>query len=117
MKKAIDLLEQALELLSHILMEAGLNQRRDVAACIAKAIAELETSRWETPEQYEARTGKKWPDNAAVYYRVRHMPAIWSVWVVSRYADARKCRGKPQMVVATEAGPPPDGWKPEEEAS
>jgi hypothetical protein len=34
---------------------------------IDDAIAELKAPRWETPEQYQARTGKAWPDNGAVY--------------------------------------------------
>jgi len=80
---------------------------------------------YETPEQYEKRTGKKWPDNAPVYFRDGCIG-----WRVSEYAKWKEIIRK----LAKEAGhndftlkatvypcvcaqspeSPPDDWKPEE---
>jgi hypothetical protein len=66
---------------------------------------------FETPEQYEERTGKAWPDNGAVYFR-RGRPGDDVEWGVCRWVSAR--RDHDICAVATEAGPPHDGWMPDE---
>jgi hypothetical protein len=75
-----------------------------------RAIAELKkTPRWYTPEQWEAETGEPWPE-------------YWPVWAITdgmisistmAEEEERKKWGDFIYVCATEAGPPPDGWKPE----
>jgi hypothetical protein len=85
---------------------------------LKEAIAELEAPpRWETPEQWEKRTGKAWPNKAAVYYRCSRA----DFWVVSSFGEAKRDIAMSfvhtaDIVCATEAGPPPDGWQPEEES-
>jgi hypothetical protein len=64
--------------------------------------------RWETPEQYKERTGKDWPDEAAVYY---YYTGFGNNWGVCRYITAKEYNDL--CVCATEAGPPPADWKPE----
>jgi hypothetical protein len=76
---------------------------------IQEAMTMLQPPRWETPEQYEKRTGEKLSEDAAVYFKVGR-PVEWGV---CRYQSAK--RDKDVCVVATEAGPPPDTWGPEEE--
>jgi hypothetical protein len=79
------------------------------------AIAELKAPpRWETPEQYEKRTGEAWLDNWAVYYRQKEH-GTWSGWIVVKYSFAQRGLEDTEHVIvcATEAGPPPDGWMPE----
>jgi hypothetical protein len=68
--------------------------------------------RWETPEQREKRTGKKWPDNWPVWALISllHGELIWEVMSYDTATSAAE-----YIVCATEAGPPPDGWRPEEE--
>jgi hypothetical protein len=69
-----------------------------------------------TPIQYEKRTGEAWPDDGAVYFKVIrvYLHGLGGVeWGVCRWQTAR--RDHDICVVATEAGPPPDDWRPEEE--
>ena len=87
---------------------------------------------WITPEQWEKRTGSVWPDNAAVYYRYSEAHLTYEGfyyddfagdWVIKKHSYVSGCNeevqayksGRYQMVCATEAGPPPDDWRPEEE--
>jgi DNA-directed RNA polymerase subunit RPC12/RpoP len=77
---------------------------------------------FETPEQYKDRIGKAWPDNRAVYWRYEgDVKEGDTRWYVSQYHHAI-IRGKfvgagnnkKHIVCATEAGQPPDDWRPEE---
>jgi hypothetical protein len=78
--------------------------------------------RWETPEQWEKRTGEKWPDNGAVYYRYSYDYKTYQEWRVGRHKNIVDSRadfethnaGTHQIICATESGPPPDDWHPEE---
>jgi hypothetical protein len=65
--------------------------------------------RWETPEQYKKRTGEDWPRDWAVYSSSRNFQYGWSA-TLHRIAkeDNDVC------ICATEAGIPPEDWKPEE---
>jgi hypothetical protein len=65
-------------------------------------------SLWETPKQWKKRTGKAWPDNAAVYFIE---PPGTTNWDIHSHKTAR--RYGLVCVVATEAGPPPNDWRPE----
>jgi hypothetical protein len=76
--------------------------------------------RWETPEQYEKRTGEPWPDDWAVYALYEDNGGRLKWFAQSRgFTEKQIKRNKSDsrikmMVCATEAGPPPDDWRPEE---
>jgi hypothetical protein len=84
---------------------------------IEKAIYILRHPRWETVEQYEKRTGEKWPDGWAVYtlYEYNTNGKRWVFCESYHYAVLTPCEGSRvvAIVCATEAGPPPDTWVPE----
>ena len=61
-----------------------------------------------TPEQYKKRTGREWPDNAAVYSRAKNTNGGWSLWSISSFWCAKLTVYEIQIVCATEAGPPPN---------
>jgi hypothetical protein len=85
-----------------------------------------------TPDQYEEITGFSWPHNAKVHYRHYHQlidyPSYWDGWMTVPYHVFMAMWCYPcypnknviirnntiQIVCATESGPPPDGWQPEE---
>ena len=83
-----------------------------------------------TPLKYTELTGFPWPDCAKVWYRTLHTSVgrkdkWWMPWILSLYESFKDTYCYPhsetsyswmqiQVVCATEAGPPPDGWKPEE---
>jgi hypothetical protein len=85
-------------------------------------VSEHTASRWETPEQYKARTGKPWPDDWAVYYRYVSASGKLDIWRTGYYENIANSNhdfrshnaGYYQIVCATEAGPPPDDWRPED---
>jgi hypothetical protein len=102
----------------------------DALKKIDHLIAELKaTPRWETPEQWEQRTGEKWPDDWAVYFmgwfsdgKSIFINGVWQVKSLREARDTAKTlrlskynRYFIEIICATEAGPPPDGWRPEEE--
>jgi hypothetical protein len=68
---------------------------------------------WETPEQYKKRTGKPWPDSGAVYtICVKNHREFWypkSLELVKKVGVPLK-----NVIIATEAGPPPADWRPED---
>jgi len=76
---------------------------------------------YETPKQYEKRTGKAYPDNGLVWYRMffTHIPHGYYNWVIRTYSDAKRardyCKGKYQtaIVIADPPVPPPNNWRPE----
>jgi hypothetical protein len=86
---------------------------------INEALAELKTPRRYTPEQWEAETGRPWPDNGAVYlfdpYTGWRDVALYGA-MYDKVGELNKRYIPYESVVvicATEAGCPPDGWKPE----
>jgi hypothetical protein len=112
MKKVIELLETAKEL-------ALYGSRSTTVSCIEEAIAELKAlPRWETPEQREKRTGEAWPENWAVYalYENNDGTSQWFWGGYKKEMDRfmRHNKNPLNIVCATEAGPPPDDWRPEE---
>jgi hypothetical protein len=90
---------------------------------IDAALAGLQTPRWYTPEQWEERTGEPWPDNGAVYmlYKPPEISGVFPFWRIETYCYAKMylngvavhSKSCIAVVCATEAGPPPDGWRPE----
>ena len=80
---------------------------------------------FETPAQYEKRTGKKW--NGAVWYRYRYVDdgvnggSNWYGWHLNTAKEARKSpydskfkKMEIQRICAASPEPPPDDWQPEE---
>jgi hypothetical protein len=101
-----------------------------VSGIIDEALAELQSPRYYTPEQWEAETGEPWPDSNGVFYRYAGAHITYEGiyydefnhdWHIGTYkyvkgmaAEAQKWKsGRYQMICATEASPPPDEWKPE----
>jgi hypothetical protein len=105
---------------------------RDEEKCIDTALNRIECAkgavetmiplplpRWYTPEQWKERTGEPWPDNGAVYYQYTR-DNKYDVWRVGTYKNILYSKrdfelsgaGTHQIICATEAGPPPDGWRP-----
>jgi hypothetical protein len=129
---AIEKIAGALEILDTSSCSRGDNVEQNLSEAIdiLRSIANKQMPRWETPEQWEKRTGNPWSDELAVYYRDRGYADVgkteWSLWRGMLYKDAKKeARDeKPhmsgvtladyQIACATEAGPPPDDWEPEE---
>jgi hypothetical protein len=127
MKKVIDLLEKAEAAI--MLAFSGTDEAdlcTEAINHINDAIDELKTPpRWETPEQREKRTGEKWPDDWGVYFYNGYLGwetkkyGTWKNMIISLgdeggYERAPEHEIQYPAVCATEAGPPPDGWKPEE---
>jgi hypothetical protein len=122
MKKVIERLEQVEAKIMLITAAPGFDDTElcnEAINLINEAIAELKAPpRWETPEQWEKRTGEKWPDNGAVYYKCRYdFAETWSDWKIKSLGDAIWESGgytNYQIVCATEAGLPPNNWWPGE---
>lgn len=66
---------------------------------------------YETPMQYEKRTGEPLSDNAAVWFRVERIYSD-SGWGLCRYISAKQDHDI--CVCAHGPNPPPYDWKPEE---
>jgi hypothetical protein len=121
MKKVIELLERAEGAI--MLATAGKPDSSDLELCtdainyINDAMALLQSPRWETPEQREKRTGEPWPDDWVVYCRYRcngySLQGKWHGETYSRIKNEEYGLDQKQIVCATEAGPPPDNWRPE----
>jgi len=83
---------------------------------------------YETPEQYEERTGKVFPKNGLVWYRINtslveyssdyssDYSIHWSDWFHDSYREAirtgRRSKSEHQIVIADPPVPPPDDWRP-----
>jgi hypothetical protein len=107
--------------LTVVLLEGDLPDELD--ECLTEAleyIEELTTPRWYTPEQWEQRTGKPYPDEAPVWvvskYAILEKPTKYNKlrWQLVVYKEA-----KDNMVVGiifcayNHLGPPPGDWRPE----
>jgi hypothetical protein len=121
MKKAIELLEKAraeIKEESARSFVVGLKLGK-IAEYVYEALAELKAQpRWETPEQWEKRTGEKWLDSWAVYalYENKDGTSQWFWGGYKKELDraTRHNKNPLNIVCATEAGPPPDDWRLEE---
>jgi len=80
---------------------------------------------YETPEQYEKRTGEAYPDNGAVwmykgeydYYPIEPATTATYRWTLMSFIGAKAFkRSYPmlsgQIVIADPPVPPSDGWRP-----
>jgi hypothetical protein len=125
-KKVIEYLETALKKLGYvaagIVYTACKKPYSDACDFLRVAITELKNRpRWETPEQYEKRTGEKWPDEAPVWERYvsPNSKGLWELEIYNEAKDTVEERREhgytwTEIVLATKAGIPPDDWKPEE---
>jgi hypothetical protein len=79
-----------------------------VKALIDQALMQLKAPRWETPEQYEKRTGEPWPDDWAVYALYETSAGEERFWAAEEYCYAQERHGENPIAIvcATEAGPP-----------
>jgi hypothetical protein len=119
-KKVVELLEKLGKNIDYIIGDVDPEYRYicdEVIDMIHGIMAELQTPRWYTPEQWKRRTGEPWPDNGAVY--VRQADGSSSPWIVKQYLDVRVTTWLVPVTVicATEAGPPPDDWHPKEKGA
>jgi hypothetical protein len=129
-KKVINYIEQAQQLIAGIVCPD-----RDVKIALELldyALEELQSPRWETHDRWEKRRGEAWPDDGAVYYKTPYEDISpktkqktgeikYSRWKVGELHNVRMGEfmrglgGLPYIIIcATEAGPPPDDWRPEE---
>jgi DNA-directed RNA polymerase subunit RPC12/RpoP len=66
---------------------------------------------YETPQQYEKRTGKAYPDNGLLWIKQNK---DWLFCTYKAYKKAHEDSKKlSKIVIADPPVPPPDGWKPE----
>jgi hypothetical protein len=70
--------------------------------------------RWETPEQWEKRTGKAWPDDWPVFFEYGENSNSYYVDMFRRVKSEEVLKiGR--ICVFTQSGTPPKDWRPEEE--
>jgi hypothetical protein len=71
---------------------------------------------YETPQQYEKRAGKPYPDNGAIYY-LQEYEAHGLGYSETRFhweiSEFRKIKFTTSIVIAVPPVPPPDYWRPE----
>jgi hypothetical protein len=127
-KKVIELLEKALDDLESVYVDYGFDQtpKIDCRHEIEQAIAILQAlPRWETPQQWEKRTGNKYPENAAVrvFYSPKHGWDLMEYWRAKQLVqDLWRLDNDydvdleliPIVCDCGVDGPPPDDWRPEE---
>jgi hypothetical protein len=90
--------------------------RIECAKGAIETLIPLPPPRWETPEQYEKRTGETWPDDWAVYALYENNDGekqwFWGGYEKERDKTGRRNKNPVAIVCATEAGPPPENFKP-----
>jgi hypothetical protein len=72
---------------------------------------------YETPAQYEKRTGKEFPDDGAVWKKHKYF-SYWEcvkLWQAKEELEKTYANYVEYVVIADPAIPPPKNWKPEEE--
>lgn len=72
----------------------------------------VEIPDYETPEQYEKRTGKPVDDDMAVFYRINFGAEGIGNWIAGSYWAAKTNEAK-FIVIADPPVPPPYEWEPE----
>jgi hypothetical protein len=117
-KKAIELLEKALDRISCVGGADRKEQKlaREGERLINEAVDLLITPCRYTPEQWEKRTGEKWPDDWPVWAKSKRKEVGLGglFWILFR--EHRMIKDTPGVYVICDdcGGPPPDDWKPEE---
>jgi hypothetical protein len=69
---------------------------------------------FETPQQYEKRTGKEFPNEGAVWCWVDGYEPYWGLFRSGEVKKTRLCVIEESAVIADPPIPPPDDWRPEE---
>jgi hypothetical protein len=81
---------------------------------ILRGITSKQAPLWETPEQWEKRTGEPLPDDWPVFFEYGENTNYWQIERFGRVKNERVLKiGR--ICVFAEFGPPPDDWKPEGE--
>jgi hypothetical protein len=120
MKKVIELLEGAkLDLIKFSRDHSLVGFAMCALSNIEESLYELKAPpRWETPEEWEKRTGKTWPDDWAVYALYENNDVqrqwFWGGYGKERDKAGKRSKNPMAIVCATESGKPPDGWRPGE---
>jgi hypothetical protein len=74
---------------------------------------------YETPEQYEKRTGKAFPDNGIIFLqlqgRIGWLAEPYRMIKTGKYFYWKRYEDVSNIVIAEPPVPPPDDWKPEED--
>jgi len=68
---------------------------------------------YETPAQYEERTGKAFPSGGLVWYRIK-CAGRWQSWQARCWHKSIKDSDYEQYFIADPPVPPPNDWEPEE---
>jgi hypothetical protein len=119
-KKVIELLEEvesSVMLITDEKLDRGIRELcNDAINYLNDAMAILKAHRWETPEEWGRRTGELLLDRSPVYvrFRNRYVREENYYWLLYEYYQTRAWRLHNPIICATEAGPPPDDWRPEE---
>jgi hypothetical protein len=104
--------------------------RIECAMGAVETLIPLPLPRWETPEQWEKRTGKAW--QGAVYFNLLAKRDGHSVYIGDKYQtcsieeareiidnleNKQQCHEYTPVVICanSDSGKPPDGWRPEED--
>jgi hypothetical protein len=75
----------------------------------------VEVPDYETPEQYEKRTGEPFPEDGLVWFRHKTWKESWEhTRLCHLKTDDAEWLANNIIVIADPPVPPPDGWKPEE---
>jgi hypothetical protein len=69
--------------------------------------------KYETVAHWESRKGKKYPDTAPVYVLEEKVAASIGPFYFLAYRE-NVDKDRKIIIVATDAGAPPDAWRPEE---
>jgi len=70
---------------------------------------------FETPSQYEKRTGKKW--NGAVWYKFKHEDTgVYSIWYANTLSSVSRRYKYVIILCANSPESPPDDYMPETES-
>ena len=95
----------------------AINDEGDCETCRAAGTAEL-VPEYETPQQYEKRTGRKW--NGAMFTKCfsdfcKSSDCVYASWsAFPQFETHDDCKGTLVEICAQSHEPPPDDWKPEE---
>jgi hypothetical protein len=65
---------------------------------------------YETPEQYEKRTGEKYSDTGQVWCKIKGRKEYWPF----RLSEVQTNDVDGKILIADPPFPPPDDWKPKE---
>jgi hypothetical protein len=108
--------DSVIELLEQAKAFAACGLGSAVVSCIEEALCEYrrlqDVPAYETVKQWEKRTGRKYPETAPIYALDEKVPdTVKPYYFLTTLKIVDKDRRI--LIVATEAGPPPEDWRPE----